>query len=104
MCVGRDAEGSEESRKTWVYNDNGHVVSFCETQKIDNYKRKVLYLYDSSARLIGASVTGSSDYFGEFSHNVIVNKYNRDIIDLFGIDFFTDVSSPSLTTVATVLW
>lgn len=96
-CVGQDAEGREESRKTWVYNDNGHVVSFCETEKSDNYKRKVFYIYDSSERLVGASVTGSSDYFGEFSHNVIVNKYNRNIIDLFGIDFFTGRSCPAIS-------
>lgn len=96
-CVGQDAEGREESRKTWVYNDNGHVVSFCETEKSDNYKRKVFYIYDSSERLVGASVTGSSDYFGEFGHNVIVNKYNRNIIDLFGIDFFTGRSCPAIS-------
>lgn len=93
-CVGQDAEGQEMLRRTWTYNADGKVTKFVE--KYGDSEREVSYTYDSAARLVGASVTGSSDYFGEFSHNVIVNKYNRNIIDLFGIDFFTNVSSPEI--------
>ena len=86
-CVGKDDKGEVVFRSRWEYNDYGKVVKLRAKSNVLG-EREVSYMYDSSARLVGASVTISSDFLGEFSYNVTVNNDNRKIIDLFGIDFF----------------
>ena len=95
-CVGQDAEGKEMYRRTWAYNDDGKVIYSREKKYDDYFGREVCYIYDSSSMLVGASVKGHLDQYGEFSHNVIVNKGNRKIIEQFGIDFFMDVFSEEI--------
>lgn len=95
-CVGQDAEGKEMYRRTWAYNDDGKVIYSREMKYDDYFGREVCYIYDSSSMLVGASVKGHSDWYGEFSHNVIVNKGNRKIIEQFGIDFFMNAHSEEI--------
>ena len=95
-CVGQDAEGRQVYLRTWAYNADGKVIYSRETKNDDNFGREVCYIYDSSSMLVGASVKGCSDWYGEFSHNVMVNNGNRKIIEQFGIDFFMNAHSEEI--------